>query len=41
MLFQLDFSGLKSPTENQRKSNIGKLWENSMVSHPRLEGNVL
>ncbi len=31
MLFQLDFSGLKSTTENQRKSNIGKPLENSMV----------
>ena len=31
MLFQLDFSSLKSTTENQRKSNVGKLQENSMV----------
>ncbi len=31
MLIQLDFSSSKSTTENQRKSNVGKPYENSMV----------
>ncbi len=31
MLFQLDFSCLKSKTENQLKSNVGKPLKNSMV----------
>ena len=38
MLCQLDFSCLKSTTENQLKSNVGKPLSNSMVFAPCYKG---